>query len=362
MLKVLLIDPSRDFRETLKHGLETAEDVTVVAAVADKESALGVLERQRPDVAVFDVEMPGALDTLRSIQQRNEVSPEEGHVGVVLIAKRKQRDAERTIQALETGAFDFVLMPESDDMSMVLQSLCRQLFVKMRNYSSKRIFSSMAASSRAAQQASPSRKFEEEIVQGGKIRAILVGISTGGPKALSSILPRLCTLTDLPICVVQHMPPNFTASLSSSLNGKCAHAVGEAVDGEPLKKGRIYIAPGGKHLYFSRNENGVCLRLGDDPPEEGCRPSVNVMFRSAAKVLRGDVVALVLTGMGSDGAKGLLELKNAGAYVIAQDKATSVVWGMPGSAVATGCVDRILPLDDIPEAVVEALRGNGNGA
>ncbi len=356
MIRVLIIDPSRDFRETLKHALERAEDVEVTATVPNKTAAVASLVKHRPDVAVFDVEMPGALEALKDIQQFNEAGPEEGHVGVILIAHRRERNAEKTIKALEAGAFDFVLMPESTDMDMVLQSLCRQLFVKMRNYSSKRIFSSIAGTRQTTRSVTPK---QDSVLRtnASKIKAVLIGVSTGGPKVLSTILPRLCELVDLPICVVQHMPPNFTSSLAASLDAKCSHLVREARDGDLLEKGRVYLAPGGRHLVFTRCEGGICLQLDEGPPEDGCRPSVNVLFRSAAKVLRGDVVVLVLTGMGADGSKALLELKEAGAYIIAQDKDSSVVWGMPGSAVATGCVDRILPPEEVPAAVLEAIRG-----
>ncbi len=359
MIRVLIIDPSRDFRETLKHALERAEDVEVTATVPNKNAALAALEKSRPDVAVFDVEMPGALETLKAIQQFNESAPEERHVGVVLIAHRRERNAERTIKALEAGAFDFVLMPESTDMDMVLQSLCRQLFVKMRNYSSKRIFSSIASARQNARVQTPPQ-CDMTRPQSSRIKAVLIGVSTGGPKVLSTILPRLCSMIDLPICVVQHMPPNFTSSLAASLDAKCSHTVSETRGGELLEQGRVYLAPGGRHMVFARCEEGVCLQLDEGPPEDGCRPSVNVFFRSAARVLRGDVVVLVLTGMGADGAKGLVELKEAGAFVIAQDKDSSVVWGMPGSAVATGCVDRILPPEDVPAAVAAAICGSGD--
>lgn len=369
MLRVLLVDPSRDFRARLAEGLEQAEDVQVVKAVAGKDAALAVLDSRRPDVVVLDVELPHCLDILKEVQKYNEHSPGEGQVGLILIAQRKQRDAERTIKALESGAFDFVLRPETEDKFEVVQSLCRQLFVKIRNFASKRIFSSMAESRQAlaprpgplsgqlAVASSASSLPLVSPVRSSALQAVVMGVSTGGPKVLAMVLPELCKLVHLPICVVQHMPPNFTASLAESLDAKCKHTVREAQHGELLRNRMVYIAPGGRHMLFTRGEEGPRLALSDAPPEDGCRPSANVLFRSAAEALEGKVLAVVLTGMGSDGAKGVQALKKTGALVFAQDKASSVVWGMPGSAVATGCVDRIISPKDLPAAIYGVAQG-----
>jgi len=362
MLRVLLVDPSREFRTLLRQALEQAEDVEVVDAVAGKDAAVADLKSKRPDVVVMDVELPKSLEIIREVHKYNEHSPGEGQVGVILIAQRKQRDAEKTIQALESGAFDFVLRPETRNQEDVLQSLCRQLFVKMRNFSSKRIFSSLAEArvAQGVRQGPIAGQYgaeEARPVAATTVRAVLMGVSTGGPKTLAVILPELCRLVDLPVCVVQHMPRNFTASLAESLNAKCGHTVREVEDGELLSPRMVYIAPGGLHLAFARSDQGVRLTLRDDPPEDGCKPSVNVLFRSAAEVLQGRVVAAVLTGMGSDGAKGVQALKKAGAPIFAQDKASSVVWGMPGSAVATGCVDKVLSPRELPAAILAAITG-----
>lgn len=359
----------------MAQGLNEAVDVESVAEAVDRRAAVAKLAAYRPDVVVFDVELAESLDLLDDIRHFNAGNPGEGHAGVILIAKRKQRDAERTIKALEAGAFDFVLQPESQDMALVMQSLCRQLFVKMRNFSSKRIFSSMAEARQASGKteepqttrlASMHDERSASASQGAKtscpvrIKVILIGVSTGGPKTLGMIIPELCRGTDVPICVVQHMPSNFTASLAASLNAKCLQSVHEAKHGEPLQRGHVYIAPGGRHMHLTSKEGRPHILLTDEAPEDGCRPSVNKLFRSAAEHLRGGVVALVLTGMGSDGAKGVEALKRAGGYIIVQDKESSVVWGMPGSAVATGCVNEVLPTPKIPAAVLNVLRGGNN--
>ncbi|VAX21842.1 Chemotaxis response regulator protein-glutamate methylesterase CheB, partial [hydrothermal vent metagenome] len=178
-----------------------------------------------------------------------------------------------------------------------------------------------------------------------------------GPKALSNMLPELTTKTSDPIFIVQHMPPKFTESLAKSLDKKCEHTVIEAKNNDLVQNNYAYIAPGGRHLLLRKGAGDeVFTYITDQPPENGCRPSVDILFRSAATVYGGDAIAIVLTGMGSDGAKGLAPLVRKGVHVMVQDEKTSVVWGMPGSAVAAGCVDDVLPLQDIPKAVESVIK------
>ncbi len=183
---------------------------------------------------------------------------------------------------------------------------------------------------------------------------MVVAVSTGGPAALARLLPELCQRIELPILVVQHMPPEqpeMMTNLVKSLAGRCSRPVIEARDGAVVAAGTVYFAPGNRHLVLRQGMAQVITSLTDQPPENNCRPSADVLFRSAAHVWGGDVVAVVLTGMLNDGTRGLEPLKRAGAYAIAQDMKTSVVWGMPGSAVAAGLIDEVLPLDEIAAAV-----------
>jgi two-component system chemotaxis response regulator CheB len=181
---------------------------------------------------------------------------------------------------------------------------------------------------------------------------VVIGVSTGGPKALGEILPELSSNVNLPIFIVQHMPKGFTQALAESLDKKCSKSVVEAHDNDIVRNDHIYFAPGGKHLVLRKNSAAQIITcLNEDPPQAGCRPSADVLFWSAKDIYKGNLVALILTGMGNDGTNGLAALKQAGAVVIAQDKESSVVWGMPGSAVEAGYVDKILPLNQIPCAV-----------
>ena len=188
------------------------------------------------------------------------------------------------------------------------------------------------------------------------VKAVLIGISTGGPQALSEMLPVLSSKITQPIFIVQHMPLLFTASLAESLGKKCAHTVMEARDNVIILDKHIYIAPGGSHLIFRKFQNEIITSISDQPPENGFKPSVDVMFRSGVAVFGGSAVGIIMTGMGSDGSQSLRHLKREGAYLIVQDEATSVVWGMPGAAFATGFVDEVVPLQKIPDAVEKVIR------
>ncbi len=366
-LKILLLDGSQQLMELLGTALADHDDFQIVGAVRNREAAADILARKQPDVVVMDVAAAGALDLVREVQEFNAAHPHEPETGVILIARREHRDQDITIRALEAGAFEFITRPDQGGAEAVSVALERQLAVKLRHFSSKRIFSSMAVRDRARSASSqlspqlPPQPLGEDLpppaseLKGGLksgLKAVLIGVSTGGPRVLAELLPELCRVVRAPFFIVQHMPIGFTGSLAASLDAKCGHRVVEATDNNPVSEGVVYIAPGGRHMLLHRDARGQALvALSDEPPVEGCRPSVNMLFRSGAAVFGGDMAVVVLTGMGSDGARALPELKQAGACILAQDKATSVVWGMPGSAVASGCVDKILPCEEIPGAI-----------
>jgi two-component system chemotaxis response regulator CheB len=360
-LKIVIIEESRPFCDILEEKLVKQEDFDSAGSCITLDQALEVLKRGDPDVFIADVDHPDALDLLAAVQERNKSRPEEPGIGVILVARRSRRDADVTIKALEAGAFDFVIRQEMPNQELVLDSLVRQLTVKLRHFSSKRIFSSLikskaeAAPSMASVGAPPA-------AAPSNLKALVMGVSTGGPKVLADLLPKLTRATDLPVFIVQHMPIGFTRSLAGSLDAKCAHRVIEAEDGGAVTPRTVYIAPGGKHMTLANGDaRQPVVRISDEPPEDGCRPSVNVLFRSAARMYGEQVAAIILTGMGSDGTKGLRDLKSAGAYSIVQDEPSSVVWGMPGSAVAAGLVDKVLPPDSIPEEIRSLVRGKRSG-
>jgi two-component system chemotaxis response regulator CheB len=356
-LRILCVDPACAFARQIAESLAGHDDFQWQEPLERIHGPLA-FDGEPPDVIVYEADLPEGPELIAGVQAYNRSNPDKADVGVLLIAKRSRKNAEETIQALEAGAFDFVIRQELPDERAVTNSLARQLTVKLRHFSSKRIFAGIISSS-ARQKQHEGPKQEQSLPT--SLRALLIGVSTGGPKVLSTLLPRLTRASDLPVLIVQHMPLGFTASLARSLDAKCTHKVAEAEHGEIIRPRNVYIAPGGKHMLVRNGASREpCLALSDDPPEEGCRPSVNMLFRSAAAVYGSSAAAIILTGMGSDGSKGLRDLKAAGAFAMAQNEATSVVWGMPGSAVAAGLIDKVLPPEEMPASFETLLKAERN--
>lgn len=356
--RVLIVDDSRIFRAALQEALAGVEDVTVVGSVYSGERALDFIRATPPDVVTLDVEMPGldGLETLKAIQHLNATRPTGSEVGVIMVSAHTRRGADVTVRALEAGAFDFVTKPSGESSAECLAILRQQLGCKIRLLLARR--SAPVRSVRSVSRPATERPRWRASGEGG-VRGILVAASTGGPRALQTLLSDLCGRLDLPVFVVQHMPAGFTHSLAEHLATKTSARVIEAIDGDPVQRGTVYIAPGDRHLVLRSERGRLLTGLNDLPPENGSRPSADVLFRSAAAVLGGDVVAVVLTGMLHDGTAGLRPLKRAGAYAIAQDEATSVVWGMPGSVVQAGLADEVLPLSDIAAAIETLVTDRG---
>ncbi|MDM8550983.1 chemotaxis response regulator protein-glutamate methylesterase [Desulfobacterales bacterium HSG2] len=405
--KVLIVDDSRIFRSAIEESLSGENDIKVVGSVRNGVKAIEFIKSAPPDLVTLDVEMPDmdGLQTLAAIQRINASDKNIPPIGVIMISSFTQKGADITIRALEAGAFDFITKPEGKRPRESIEILRRQLVVKVRYFAARRISSSLIRKTPAISLA-PSRSHanageRNEAGEGerneasvyrqkpdilrartgfpeqnrkviplrknqkrgthilSKIHAILIGVSTGGPKALAEMLPHLCEKIRIPIFIVQHMPATFTQSLANSLNARCGYTVTEAGNNNIVQDRHAYIAPGGKHMLLRREDDNVRIVINKRPPEKGCRPSVDILFRSAATVYDGNLIAVILTGMGVDGTKGAGILKRAGAYIIAQDQESSVVWGMPGSAEASGNVDKVIPLGKIPEAVSTIIYKTG---
>lgn len=353
--KLLIVDDSRIFRKAIQESLVAVDDIEVVGSVWNGVKAMEFIRSNPPDIVTLDVEMPDmdGLQTLTAIQEINASSRDSHPIGVIMLSSHTQRGADITVKALEMGAFDFIPKPEGKDPAENIKSLRRQLVVKIRYFASKRISSALAKPGIVLPrlpEISPALS-----VSSSGIKAILIGASTGGPRALLDILPSLCEKVNVPIFVVQHMPPTFTQSLAKSLDARCRHTVLEGRDDDIVRERYVYIAPGGRHMLLRKRQRTVRTVVNDHPPERGCKPSVDVLFRSGAAVYGRDLIGVVLTGMGSDGTKGAGILQRAGACVIAQDKETSVVWGMPRSVAASGNADQVLPLYRIPHAVIARM-------
>lgn len=351
-ITVLVVDDSRLFRSAMEQALSNQDDIAVVGSVYSGEKALEFMRHTPPDVVTLDVEMPGmdGLAVLEQIQLLNQSRPPSRQVGVIMVSAFTRRGAQVTIRALQAGAFDFVAKPSGPSAEASLVVLRGELPAKIRACALSR-----RGTASAVVAAAPSVTQRKPRPRSGA-RAVVIGASTGGPRALLTVLPELCTTMKVPILIVQHMPAGFTRPLAESLARQTGRRTVEAVEGMAVERETIYVAPGGMHLLIRGNSVSAITGLTDQPPENGCRPSADVLFRSAAAVFGGELIAIILTGMGCDGAAGLGAIRRAGGYVIAQDEASSVVWGMPGSAVKAGVTDEVRPLNQIARSAAELVR------
>ena len=351
-LRVLIVDDSRIFRAALQTALEGRPEVRVVGSVWSGEKAVEFVRNTPPDLVMLDINMPGrgGLETLSDIQALNAARPDLPPVRVLLVSALTERGAAITVEGLGRGAFDFIRKPDGPDDKVNAVAAAATVVREDRS-----LCAAASDGDRARQprnQGHPSRPRLKE--QAGFMRSRSVPRRVG-PKPSAVCFLFSTKQTSVPVFIVQHMPAGMTTFLAASLGRKCDYRVVEASDGEVVKPSTVYIAPGGRHMIVRKHEGRIVIGLNDQPPENGCRPSVDVFFRSLAGVYPDSVVAIILTGMGTDGAKGLGPLKRNGAYLIAQDEATSVVWGMPGAAVATNLVDELLPLERIGPTVASLL-------
>jgi len=363
--KILIVDDSKVFRSILEKIISGIPGVQVVGSADSGLTAIEFLRLRTVDLVTLDVEMPG-MDGLETLKKMFACKDELKAVPEVLMVSSLTRTgSEITLKALEHGAFDFVAKP-APDVQNSQESLTRMLRSAIGAWLSRRSRGVARALGTATQGgaaraagigASFSYTLAKPSVHVKPVMAIVLGVSTGGPKSLAEMLPKLCSVTHLPILLVQHMPPNFTRSLADSLNTKCSHTVMEGLPNTVVQDKTVYIAPGGNHMVVKTRGAQFVLENNQDPPENGCRPSVDVLFRSAAAAYPPDsLVGVILTGMGNDGTPSLPSLKSKNAYLIAQDEDTSVVFGMPRAAAATGLLDKVVPLMHVPDAVAERIR------
>ncbi|MDT7856050.1 chemotaxis response regulator protein-glutamate methylesterase [Rubrivirga sp. S365] len=352
-IRVLIVDDTVIVRKLVSDVLEADPEITVAATAPNGRVALQKVPMVAPDVVVLDVEMPvmGGLETLRVLRD------EHPHLPVIMFSSLTERGASTTLDALALGARDYVAKPTNTSGILEAREQVReQLVPKVKALGRRRTPSATPPAAPPVRAASG---------RAARVDAVVVGVSTGGPNALVEVLPALPADFPVPVLVVQHMPPLFTKSLADRLDRASALAVREAADGDVPTPGTVWIAPGGLHLDVVREGGAVRLRTHEGPPENNCRPAVDVLFRSAAAVWGRNALGVVLTGMGHDGRVGAEHLTRAGARVVAQDEATSVVWGMPGAVVRAGLADAVVPLDRVAAEVEDrvarrpALAGTG---
>jgi two-component system chemotaxis response regulator CheB len=351
MIRVLIVDDSPTFRSILRRAMAHEDDIEVIGTASSGRQGLQLIKDQKPDVVTLDLQMPGmdGREVLKKLSE--EISPND-RPKMILVSSLNRESARATLEALFDGADDFISKPsEGGDLKGNMDKLRHDLIARIHSLAK---FSGVRE--RSAEVKTPPRPRTSSILASlsGRHRpdVLLIGSSTGGPQALTKILPQICASIHLPILIVQHMPPMFTRSLAESLDRVCKHRVSEAVDGDAVRPNNIYLAPGGFHMVVRKEGTKVILELNEDPMEHHCRPAVDVFFRSALDVYAPRALAMILTGMGSDGAAGLKGLRDAGVTTLAQSEASSVVWGMPGSAVAVDAVDDVHDLEDIPQNVI----------
>ncbi|MGG6432037.1 protein-glutamate methylesterase/protein-glutamine glutaminase [Anoxybacillus sp. D401a] len=351
--KVLVVDDSAFMRKLISDFLSEHPRLHVVGTARDGQEALQKIEQLRPDVVTLDVEMPvmNGLETLKHIMQKHPLP-------VVMISSTTKEGAENTILALQYGAVDFIAKP-SGAISLDLYKIKDKMIEKvlLASEANLRTVKIKQKKSMLPQKQYSKIEVSERQHVSGKKKMIAIGTSTGGPRALQHVLTKFPATIDAPILVVQHMPKGFTKSLANRLDSLCDIRVKEAEDGEIIQKGTAYIAPGGKHLYVKRVGTSLAIHLDEAAPRNGHRPSVDVMFESLSALTDYEKIAVVMTGMGSDGTAGLKQLKMSGkTFVIAESAESSVVFGMPKSAIAANVVDEIVHVDDIAEAVMKHVQ------
>jgi two-component system chemotaxis response regulator CheB len=376
-LRVLVVDDTIVYRRILTTIIEEISGTVVAATAPNGKIALAKMESTEVDLVLLDVEMP-VLDGLKTLEVMRERFPE---VGVIMVSGANSSAASTTIRALERGALDFVPKPEGGDLEesqrQLIQHIRRvvQLFQTRRALrSTRKPVTARPGTSAPLERTRPAARVAVAPARpplerhagkrASKVEVVVIGVSTGGPNALKEVIPRLTTALNVPVLIVQHMPPLFTASLADSLDRKSALAVREAQEGDPLLANTVLIAPGGKHMVIRSDPNasggpGFVVALNENPPEQNCRPSVNVLFRSVSTYFGGKILAVVMTGMGEDGCEGVRAMKRQGCICLTQEESTCVVYGMPRAVDEAGLSDERVPLSQLAERIQHLVHNPG---
>lgn len=373
-IKALVVDDTVTYRRILTEALESTGEVAVTATAPQGRLALARMEQDPADLVLLDLEMPemDGLETLAHLRQR---FPD---AAVVMISGQTSRAAEATLKALEQGALDFVRKPEGLDPEASRAELRDTLRPLIRHVRTRKNLRSSAATEppkapkplavtpAPTPPPAPGPPARPTVLP-TRIGVVGIGVSTGGPNALGEVIPALPADFPVPILLVQHMPPGFTASLADHLAKRSKLKVREAAEGEVLEPGTVYIAPGGRHMVVRRRPasesapEAFIVGLNDHPPENSCRPSVDVLFRSMAAQYGGELLAVVMTGMGNDGREGVRAMKRRGCHVLTQTEESCVVYGMPAAVDEAGLSDERVPLHRMAARITDLARRGARG-
>ncbi len=370
-IRVMIVDDAVVVRGLFTRWVEAEPDLELAASLRTGREAVNQFERVDPDVVVLDIDMPD-LDGMAALPQLLAKKPD---LVVIMASTLTRRNAEISLRALSLGATDYIPKPDTNREVTTSTTFRRELIEKIRHLGLRaKRFRVPPAHPLPLHQASAAKPVvprpalhepgHEIVLRPMPVippRVLLIGASTGGPQALNTVLGHIAGVFDrAPVLITQHMPPTFTAILSEHLTRLINRPVHEAVDGEPINAGSVYIAPGGKHMRVTRHNGTATIALDDGPLVNFCKPSVDPLFASAAEVWGHKALALVLTGMGSDGLQGAKAIVAAGGHVLAQDEASSVVWGMPGQVAHAGLASALLPLDEIAPKLVRIFGGEAS--
>jgi two-component system chemotaxis response regulator CheB len=338
-IRVMIVDDSAIVRGFIVRMLDSEPAIEIVATCSNGQTAVLQIARYRPDVVILDIEMP-VMDGLTALPKLLAADP---GARIIMASTLTQRNAEISLDALAKGASDYVPKPSTSQLNGS-ENFRRELLARIIAFGQRGEGSNIRQTS-TQNVAKASFPLRRDLARDPKI--IAIGSSTGGPQALLALLGALPRSIDVPILVAQHMPATFTTVLAQHLARASGRPCTEAIDGEPIQPGRVYLAPGDFHFEIVRDSARTIARLNKAAPENFCRPSVNPLFRSVASIFGGQSLCVMLTGMGSDGLDGAREIAIAGGTVIAQDEASSVVWGMPGAVATAGLCSAVLPLKAI---------------
>lgn len=346
MIRVLVVDDSALIRRILTDILNKDKDISVIGAAKHGKEALEKIETLNPDIITLDIEMPimDGMTTLKHIVSKYKLP-------VIMISTLSQEGADLTLKALDEGAVDFLAKP-TNVFRLNQQEIIEDIIQKVKS-------GSKLKPSLPKQRINPisnNNKISNNVIGNEDFKSIIaIGTSTGGPRALQSLIPSIPEDISASIVIVQHMPPKFTKSLAERLNAISKLNVKEAEQGEVLKKGWAYIAPGDYHMRIEKQGTNLVIKLNQDPKVMGLRPTVDIMMSSVSRISNYSKIGIILTGMGSDGSKGIIEMKKNKSYTIAQDESSSVVYGMPRAAIEAGGIDEILSLDEIPKRIINKV-------
>lgn len=358
-IRVLVVDDSVVVRKIVTDSISVDPEIDVVGVAANGKIALAKIPQLNPDILTLDIEMP-EMDGLETLVEVRKIYPS---LPIIMFSTLTERGGAKTLEALSLGATDYVTKPANvGSVSIAMQRVRDELVPKIKIFCSAKVGQKLSPRTKSE----PASKAKETVKKiftpkvaastTTRIDIVAIGVSTGGPNALADLFPVFPENFPVPIVLVQHMPPFFTKLLAERLSSKSNLVVEEGTPGHELKPGKAWIAPGDFHMVLERNGTSIKTQNNQGTPENSCRPAVDVLFRSVADLFGPRALSVILTGMGQDGLIGCEHIKDAGGRVIVQDEDSSVVWGMPGFVAKAGLAEKILPLDQIGQEIINIVK------